>query len=79
MSLQELLRRVTTQPSIEALAGAIQDTQGAALLRAAPLIGAARVPVVAALATLLRQPLLYIVTNSDAALRASALLVWGTL
>ncbi len=48
-----------------------QPADSAALLRVGPLLSAARVPVVAALADQLSRPLLYIVHNTDTAQRAA--------
>ncbi|WP_255604532.1 transcription-repair coupling factor [Oscillochloris sp. ZM17-4] len=56
-------------PDAERLSAALAG--GPARLRVAPLPAAARAPIVAALASRARAPLLYITINSDAAIRAA--------
>ncbi|NJO04976.1 MAG: transcription-repair coupling factor [Chloroflexaceae bacterium] len=70
--LTELCARLAKLPALDALAGAISArpaNQQATLYRLSPLIGAARPPIVAALASRLSTPLLYIVSSTAAALR----------
>jgi transcription-repair coupling factor (superfamily II helicase) len=66
--LSDIVRALAAKESITALAQSLKAPS--THLHAAPVIGAGRVPLVAALASLGAQPLLYVVHSSDAALRA---------
>ncbi len=73
--LADLSNRIATLPPIAALVDILytrsEEAQaGGPLVRAAPLVAAARPAVVAALARQLPRPLLYVVHTSDAAVRA---------
>src|SRR4051812_24490709 len=67
--LEPLLRRLADHERIEALAITLRE-QAAARLHIAPALTAARPAIVAALATLMQRPLLYVVGSGEAALRA---------
>ncbi|HWQ11821.1 MAG TPA: hypothetical protein VNL77_03425 [Roseiflexaceae bacterium] len=67
--LADILREIAGRPAVEELAARLAGRRSARL-HVAPVIGAARVPLTAALAMLLRRPLLYVVHSGDAALRA---------
>src|SRR6188768_3176652 len=74
--LDPILRRLADHERIEALAITLRDrdissgAQAATRLHVAPALTAARPTMVAALATLLQRPLLYVVGSGEAALRA---------
>jgi transcription-repair coupling factor (superfamily II helicase) len=67
--LDDIVREIAGRAAVEVLALALSD-QSAPRLHAAPVIGAARAPLAAALATLHERPLVYVVHSGDAALRA---------
>lgn len=73
--LTKLCAAIAALPPIAVIAESLEPGPGTEprdrWLHLAPLIASARSPVIAALATLLHKPILYIVANSDAALRAS--------
>jgi transcription-repair coupling factor (superfamily II helicase) len=74
--LSQILDQIAADPATRTIAEALRAPAGARL-RVAPLIGAARPPLVAALARQLGGPLLYVVGSGDAALRARAdLCMW---
>ena len=60
---------LTQHAALQALAAQIQKQPGQAL-HCTPLIGAGRIPLIAALAAVLARPIVYVVGSSDAALRA---------
>jgi transcription-repair coupling factor (superfamily II helicase) len=66
--LNDIVRALAAREPVEELARSLRNTS--ARLHAAPLIAAGRVPLVAALASLIERPLLYLVHSGDAALRA---------
>ncbi|KPV51405.1 hypothetical protein SE17_21360, partial [Kouleothrix aurantiaca] len=66
--LQPTLETLAGQPSIAALAQQIAQPGGR--VHAAPALTAARPPLLAALAQQVAPPLLYLVQNTDLALRA---------
>jgi transcription-repair coupling factor (superfamily II helicase) len=67
--LEPILRQLADHERVEALAISLRE-QAAARLHVAPALTAARPAIVAALATLMSRPLLYLVGSGDAALRA---------
>jgi transcription-repair coupling factor (superfamily II helicase) len=67
--LEPILEQLAEQPGVAALAQALRAGPGARV-HASPALGAARSALVASLAGLAPGPLLYVVANSDAALRA---------
>jgi transcription-repair coupling factor (superfamily II helicase) len=68
-TLPELSAALAARPALSALAAALADAPPR--LRAAPLPGAARTPLAAALALRHRGPLLFVQPSADAALRAA--------
>src|SRR5687768_7679371 len=74
--LDPILRRLADHERMEALSITLQDPeiasgeQAPARLHVAPALTAARPAIVAALATLIQRPLLYVVGSGEAALRA---------
>src|SRR5581483_7825234 len=67
--LESVLRQLSERPQVAELARALREHPGARL-HVAPALTAARPALIAALAEQLGGPLLYIVANSDAAMRA---------
>src|SRR4051812_2424318 len=67
--LEPILQQLAAHERIDALAITLRE-QATARLQAAPVIGAARVVISAALSALLARPLLFVVGNTEAALRA---------
>ena len=68
--LTDLCHELVTLPLIAQIKRALTSSASSPL-RVAPLIGAARAPVVAALARATNTPLLFVLANSDQALRAT--------
>ncbi|MEN9938759.1 MAG: hypothetical protein RLZZ387_5338 [Chloroflexota bacterium] len=67
--LADILRELAGREGVEDLAALL--ARPGARVHAAPVIGAGRIPLIAALVTLLGRPLLYVVHSGDVALRAS--------